>query len=643
MTERMRFGGLADKVAIEAAPLHERQQARTVFERLSMTAETCPDRPAISFQIRSGPTDKAETLTWAQLRTRVIRAANLFSELGVGPEDTVAYLLPNCNEAAVALLAGCTAGIVNPVNPLLNPEQIAAILREAKAKVLVTLAAFPKSDVAQKAHAAVADAPCVETVLEVDLKRYLAPPLSWAVPLLRPKLAKNARVRTLDFNAQVDRRDGTRLSFDEAGDPDRIGAYFHTGGTTGMPKLARHQQRGMVYNGLCAAMTVIDETDTLLCPLPLFHVFAAYPILMTCVTSGAHMVMPTPAGYRGEGVMDNFWKLIERWGVTFMVTVPTAVSALMQRKVDADVSTLKYALCGSAPLPVELFRRFEKATGVKILEGYGLTEATCLISINPPHGERKIGSVGLPFPYTEVRILHTDDQGRITKECGPDEVGEICVRNPGVFPGYNDEKLNRSVFARAESRNETWLRTGDLGRIDADGYLWITGRAKDLIIRGGHNIDPALVEEALAGHPDVVFVGAVGQPDAHAGEVVAAYVELRDGARISDDALLAFAQDKIHERAAVPKHIEVLPELPKTAVGKVFKPDLRKRAIARVYRDALAEAGIEADVEVVEDKARGLVALVRPMGSGGPGGGADAARIGEVLGAFPRPWEMARG
>ena len=400
-----------------------------------------------------------------------------------------------------------------------------------------------------------------------------------------------------------------------------------------MPKLARHKQGGMVYNGLCPSMTVIGQQDVLLCPLPLFHVFAAYPILMTCVTSGAHMVMPTPAGYRGDGVMDNLWKLIERWGVTFMVMVPTAASALMQRKVDADVSTLKYALCGSAPLPVELFRRFEAATDVKILEGYGLTEATCLVSINPPDGERKIGSIGLPFPYTEVKVLQTDDQGEITKECGTDEVGEICVQNPGVFPGYKDEKLNEAIFARSANDPEKWLRTGDLGRIDADGYVWITGRAKDLIIRGGHNIDPALIEEALAGHPDVTFVGAVGQPDAHSGEVAAAYVELRDGASLTGDELIRYAEDKIHERAAIPKHVEVLAELPKTAVGKVFKPDLRKRAIVRVYGQALADAGIEADIEVVDDKARGLVARVRPKG------GADEARIGEVLGAFPRPWE----
>jgi acyl-CoA synthetase (AMP-forming)/AMP-acid ligase II len=184
-----------------------------------------------------------------------------------------------------------------------------------------------------------------------------------------------------------------------------------------------------------------------------------------------------------------------------------------------------------------------------------------------------------------------------------------------------------------------YMRSGDLGRIDADGYVWITGRAKDLIIRGGHNIDPALIEEALAGHPAVAFVGAIGQPDAYSGELPCAYVELTDGATATVDELLAFARETVPEHAAVPKYIEVMDELPKTAVGKVFKPVLRKMAIIRVYGAALAGAGIEAEIEVVEDKTLGLVARVAPQIA--PGGAADEAKIGEVLGRFARPWELA--
>ena len=167
--------------------------------------------------------------------------------------------------------------------------------------------------------------------------------------------------------------------------------------------------------------------------------------------------------------------------------------------------------------------------------------------------------------------------------------------------------------------------------MDEDGYLWITGRAKDLIIRGGHNIDPAVIEETLAGHPAVSFVGAIGQPDAHAGEVPCAYVELMEGVSATSDEMMAFAAENIVEKAAVPKFIEVMDELPKTAVGKVFKPDLRKSSIIRVYNAALSKAGVDATVGSVEDnKATGLTAIVA---------GGDDAAVNDVLGAFPRPWK----
>ena len=302
--------------------------------------------------------------------------------------------------------------------------------------------------------------------------------------------------------------------------------------------------------------------------------------------------------------------------------------------MNADVSSLKSAISGSAPLPVELFKRFEKATGVQIAEGYGLTEATCLVSCNPVDGLKKVGSVGVPLPYTEVRILHTDGNGGVVKECGVDEIGEICVSNPGVFEGstYTEVDKNRDLFAEGR-----YLRTGDLGRIDPDGYLWITGRAKDLIIRGGHNIDPAEIEEALMGHPAVAFVGAIGQPDAFAGELPCAYVELVAGAAVTPEELMEFASEHIHERAAVPKHIEILAELPKTAVGKIFKPDLRKRAIQRIYDAALAEAGFAVRVrDVTEDKKRGLVARLEKTGA------VDEEALKHKLGEFTRPWEWAR-
>ncbi|TYB84513.1 acyl-CoA synthetase [Oceaniovalibus sp. ACAM 378] len=624
------FAGYADRAAIEAeSTWEERDVARTMHRFLTSVAERHGARRAITFQLQSGPTDKAETLTWAQYHRQCTQAANLFRDLGIGPDDVVAYVLPNCLEAAVTLLGGTIAGIANPINPLLDTEQIAAILRQTGAKVLVTLKAFPKTDVAQKTAAALKLAPNVKTVLEVDLNRYLTPPKSWIVPFIRPRNPVSHSAQVLDFMTELAKRRDT-LSFDDP-ETDRVAAFFHTGGTTGMPKVAQHKVSGMVYNGWLGHQLLFTEKDNVICPLPLFHVFACHVILMAMISSGAHVVFPTPQGYRGEGVFDNFWKLVERWKISFVITVPTAISALMQRPVNADVSSIKQAFSGSSPLPVELYKRFEKATGVAVCEGYGLTEATCLVSINPIDGVKKIGSVGIPFPYCEVKILKRLPGGM--QECEVDTVGEICVASPGVFAGstYTETDKNHDLF-----HDDIYLRTGDLGRIDSDGYIWITGRAKDLIIRGGHNIDPAEIEEALAGHEAVAFVGAIGQPDAHSGELPCAYVELVTGSDCTVETLMQYARDHVHERAAMPKYIEIVDELPKTAVGKVFKPDLRKRAIARVYDAALTEAGVAARiVEVVEDKKRGLVAKVTRDKD------TEDAKVAEVLGNFTNGWDWA--
>ncbi len=626
----MVYATLADRNSLQnEMPWEDRDVPVTTWGQICRTAETFGDRPATTFQMFSGPNDPAETLTWSELRDRTAQVANTFRALGIGEKDVVAYILPNATETILTFLGGQVAGIVNPVNPLLEPEQIGAILRETGAKLVVTLKAFPKTDVAQKVAQAVELAPNVETVLEVDLLRYLTGLKKIIVPLIRPKNPVNHRARVLDFAMEVEAQPAT-LVFDDSTE-DRVAAYFHTGGTTGMPKVAQHYYRGIIYNAWLGGKLLFTEKDVQIVPLPLFHVFATIVNMGASLASGAHIVFPTPQGYRGDGVFDNFWKLIERYQATFMVTVPTAISALMQRPVDADISSLRLAFCGSAPLPVELYKRFEDAANVTICEGYGLTEATCLVSINPPEGEKKIGSIGYPFPYSDVLIVNDTMDG--PAEAPKGEIGEICVSSPGVTPSgtYTEAEKNKDLYHYG-----THLRTGDLGRIDKDGYLWITGRAKDLIIRGGHNIDPAIIEETLAGHEAVAFAGAIGQPDAHSGELPCAYVELVGGASINSDELLAFAEEKVGdvERAAVPKYLEILDELPKTAVGKVFKPDLRKRAITRIYNDALSEAGLAAHVvAVTEDKKRGLVAQVSKTGN------VDEEAVTKLLGSFARPFD----
>ena len=633
----MTFASMADRNAIEnEMTWDERDVAHSVWEQLGRNVVKYPDRDAVTFQMFAGDNDPFETLSWSELQGKVAQTANLFRELGVGSNDVVAFLLPNAMETVLTYLGGTVAGIVNPINPLLDADQIGAILKETGAKVLVTLKAFPKTDVAQKAAEAVEHAPNVKTVVEIDLLKYIGGIKKLIVPLIRPKVKVNHGANIIDFNKSIAKQP-TTLTFDDPKE-DRVAAYFHTGGTTGMPKVAQHRNSGIIYNSWLGDHLLFEPEDILICPLPLFQVFATIVSLGASLGSGAHIVFPTPQGYRGDGVFDNFWKLIERHKVTFMITVPTAMSALMQRPVNADISTLRLAFCGSAPLPLELYKKFEAAAGVTICEGYGLTEATCLVSINPPQGDKKVGSIGVPFPYTDVRMIDAATH----RDVPTGEIGEICVASPGVFDNhtYTEAAKNADLFYPGENSplgdGIQYLRTGDLGRIDEDGYLWITGRAKDLIIRGGHNIDPAEIEEALAGHAQVAFAGAIGQPDAHAGEVPAAFVELTDGATVTVEELMEFAKKHIHERAAYPKHLEIMDELPKTAVGKIFKPDLRKSSITRIYNGALDKAGVPAQVtSVMEDKKLGLVAHVTKTGE------VTDEQVTAVIGAFTRPWVWA--
>ena len=584
---------LADVEAIERIPLAERDLPRSTYDLLRRTAEQYPDRPALSFFLRGTAYQRAVTFRYREMLGRVHQTANALHGLGVGPEDVVSLVLPNLPQTFLSILGGEAAGIVSPINPLLEPAQMADIMNAARAKVLVTLAPFFRADLWQKVSAIIGEVPTLETVLQVDLARYLPPPQRLAARLMNLRAPKGTPVAVPvhDFDRLLAQAPSDRLVSGRLPEPDDVASYFHTGGTTGAPKLAGHTHRNEVFDAwACSQILPSAHERTFFCGLPLFHMNGVLITGLVPWLSSGHVVLATPQGYRGEGVISNFWKIVDHYRVNFFSGVPTVYGALLNVPIgEHDVSSLEFALCGAAPMPVEVFRAFEERTGVRILEGYGLTEGTCVSAVNPPAGERRIGSVGLRLPYQEMKTVVLDDAGRYVRDGRPDEVGVVAVRGPNVFPGYREEAHNSGIWIDTGDGGP-WLNTGDLGRQDAEGYFWLTGRKKELIIRGGHNIDPQLIESALHEHPAVALAAAVGRPDARVGEVPVAYVELKAEASATDEELLAFARSHITERAAVPKAIYLLDALPQTAVGKIFKPALRRREIERVYAE-VARAG----------------------------------------------------
>jgi fatty-acyl-CoA synthase len=438
-------------------------------------------------------------------------------------------------------------------------------------------------------------------------------------------------VRIVQFDEALAAQRGDALESARPIQADDICSYFHTGGTTGVPKVATHSHLNEAF---VAAMlkVMVPGPNVIMCGLPLFHVNGAMVTGLAAFHAGWEVVMLTPAGYRGKGVMQNFWKLVERFQANSFSGVPTTYSTLANLPLaGADTSSLRYAFCGAAPLPAEVARRFEAVAGIALYQGYGLTEGACISSIDPVSATHRVDTVGLRLPHQQLKIWKIDSAGKAAGECAPGEVGVIGICGPNVFPGYLRDKDNQDIWLMPG-----WLNTGDLGYLDQDGYLHLTGRAKDLIIRGGHNIDPAMIEDALLRHPAVALAAVVGQPDKHAGELPVAYVTLKPGQAVQAEELAAFAREVVPERAAIPARIEIVAEMALTAVGKVAKAELRMRAAEHVLRTVLAESRIAAEVRVRADLQRGTIALVTCAAH-------DVQRARAVLGDFPIPVEVSDG
>ncbi|MBU1345592.1 MAG: acyl-CoA synthetase [Alphaproteobacteria bacterium] len=555
----------------------------STYALLQASAARFGDQPAVSFFLETKSHRRPETLSYRDLLADVTRTANFFGSLGVEPNDVVALVLPNLIETHLCLWGGEAAGVVFPINPLMEAEAISALLRESGAKVVVTLAPFPGADLYDKVVAATASAQVVETIALVDLAPHVRGPKRWAARLAQARMRRRAApvrkdLKVVDFGRELKRMKGTQLDSGRVIAAEETASIFGTGGTTGSPKVARRTHANEVANAWMSSRMIVSGLtpgSTFFAGLPLFHVNGAMVTGLSAFLLGTHVLIGTPQGFRGTGVIDRFWEIATHHGVTAFSGVPTLFSALLQRPVQGhDLSRLAFGICGAAPMSPELLDQFQRTTGVKVLEGYGLTEATCVAAVHALDGVQKIGSVGLPLPFQAVLIAHPDERGGVERLAGIDEVGAVLLAGPNVFQGYTDARHDRALWV--EIAGERWLNTGDLGLVDADGFLWLKGRAKDLIIRGGHNIDPAMIEDAFFSHPAVELAAAIGRPDPHAGEVPVVYVQLKPGVAAGPDALAAHAEARIHERAARPKAVHLIEVMPLTAVGKVHKPTLRQ-------------------------------------------------------------------
>ncbi len=584
-----RVRSLANVESLERLPYEQAMPARTTYGLIAAATQRFPQRDAFVFLPDGELATAARRISYAELLAQVHRAANLFRSLGVGPDDAVAIMAPNIPETQYALWGAQIAGRACPINFLLQPDHIASLLKASNAKLLLSLGPNGELDVWGTA----------------DKVRALHP-----VPVLQISVGGVAAADVPVFQELLAAQSDT-LAFDPLLSPDRIAACFHTGGTTGAPKLALHTHGNEAHTGWFAHCYYdFDETTIEINGFPLFHVAGAFVYGLALLAIGGTQVLPTLSGMRHAGFAKNYWKFCERERVTALACVPTIMASLVNLTVDADISCVEVAYTGGSPLPSELAAQFERKLGIPVRNILGMTECAGLVAIEPLAAPRVPGSAGLRLPYTEVRVVPwRGGAAQLAQHCGPGETGVIVLCGPHVSPGYTDAKRNAGMFAQG------WLVSGDLGHIDAAGYIHVTGRAKDVIIRGSHNIDPGLVEEAFIAHPAVALCAVVGEPDAYAGELPVAFVTLKPGMQCDPQALLAAVAPNVYERPATPKRVTVLEAMPVTAIGKVFKPALRLRAIEVKLQEVLAAVAGGTSLSVqAQERSGAVVATVTIAG-----------------------------
>jgi len=595
-----RFATAADVAAFAAVPLAERLGGRDIVAMITAHADRDGDADAIHYVPSGRAGDAVTTASRRQLGDGARAIAAQLRQAGVTEGDVIATLLPNGPATVAATIAALAVATLAPINLYLEPAQVMTLIAESRAKVVLVPAAPPP---ALAKMLAILRAGCEARafpLVEIDTTRLPIAPAN-APPL--PSRAPQDQV-----------------------------ALFHTGGTTGLPKFVPLTAHNLAAAALISCFGYgYSPQDRILCAMPMFHVGGLFACSLFPLSAGSSLLLLGPLGYRGEGVIAALPATIADYRASVVVGPPTVMAQLAANLPDrAGLPNLRLLINGAAALPRAIGERLSGSLGVPVVEPWGLTEATLAVTSGPFDGANRQGSVGLPLPYCEVKAMRTDASGQATGDAGED-IGVLAIRGPMVFSGYLNRDADDQPFFPGG-----WLDTGDLGRVDRDGFVWVTGRAKELIKRGGHGIDPGAIENVLAAHDSVTLAAAVGRPDAYAGEIPVAYVQLRPGATVDEAELLAFAGQRIRERAAIPKEIIILPQLPVTAVGKVHKQplklDITQRVVEGLVRP-ITGPDQPASITIAPHPRHGLLVAVRAAPQ-------HVQPITDALGAFAFAFEV---
>ncbi len=528
-----------------------------VFWLLENAYKQFPNNEAIVFYDRK--------MTYAELYQNALWFAGALQELGVKKGDRVALLLPNCPAYPIAYYAiAKIGGIVAQFNPLYTERELEKLIEDSGAKIAVTL------DVLAYKFNELASSKKIDALIIAKLRKFLPFPLNLLAPLKtlkEPKFKAPSGFPVYDFSSMI----AKRLFPKPVGinPKEDVAVFQYTGGTTGLAKAAMLTHSNVVCNTIqTASWAYMAEKgkEVVMCVLPFFHVYGMTVGMNVGIFLGGKLVLEP----RFE--VERVVKLIEKYRVTLFPGVPTIYVAInkyvSESSKKVDLSSVKFCLSGGAPLPVEVAERFEELTGGKLREGYGLSESSPVTHANLPDAPPRKGSIGIPIPDTLAKVVDP----ATGEELPVGEPGELCIKGPQVMKGY----WNRPEETKAALDENGWLHTGDIAYMDEDGYFYIVDRKKDMIIAGGYNIYPREVEEVLYQHPKVLECAVIGVPDEYRGETVKAFIVLRPGEVATEQEIIEFCKKNL-AAYKVPKLVEFVDELPKSAVGKVLRRILRER------------------------------------------------------------------